>query len=128
MRDQEAAFRKAGANLAAIGLGDRAYAAEFRKATGIGFPLLVDEAREAYRIVGLRSASVLSIASPRVIAAALRARRAGHRQHRTGRHPMQLGGSLVLGPGPVDRFVHVSAHFGDNAPPETLLAAVGASG
>jgi hypothetical protein len=53
-----------------------------------------------------------------------RARAAGHRQHRTGAHPFQLGGGRVLGPGNVDRFVHVSRTFGDNAEPAALLAAL----
>jgi hypothetical protein len=39
-------------------------------------------------------------------------------------NPFQLGGSFIFGPGNVDRFAHVSKTFGDNAAPETLLAAL----
>jgi len=42
-----------------------------------------------------------------------------------GLNPFQLGGSFVFGPGNIDRFAHVSKTFGDNAPPATLLAALG---
>ncbi len=124
MRAHEAEFREAGATLAAIGLGDRAYAREFRAETGIGFPLLVDERREAYRAAGLRSATIFHMFRRDNTAARGRARAAGHRQHRLGRNPFQLGGSFVFGPGNVDRFAHVSETFGDNAAPETLLAAL----
>jgi hypothetical protein len=128
LRAQEMAFRAAGAALAAIGLGDRAYARAFRDETGIGFPLLVDEGREAFRTAGLRSASLLHLLRRDNAAARARARAAGHRQHRTGPHPFQLGGSFVFGPGDVDRFAHVSQTFGDNADPADLLAAVRAAG
>ena len=124
MRAHEAAFREAGAHLAAVGLGDRTYARYFREETGIGFPLLIDERREAYRAAGLRSASLLHLLRRDNFAARARARAAGHRQHRLGQNPFQLGGSFVFGPGNVDRFAHLSATFGDNATPAALLAAV----
>jgi hypothetical protein len=34
-----------------------------------------------------------------------------------------LGGSFIFGPGNIDVYAHVSQTFGDNASPETLLAA-----
>jgi hypothetical protein len=124
LRAHEHEFRRAGARLAAIGLGDRIYAWSFRQATGITFPLLVDESREAYRAAGLRSASVLHLLRRDNFVARKRARAAGHRQFRLGQNPFQLGGSFVFGPGNVDRFAHVSQTFGDNAAPEDLLAAL----
>lgn len=126
LRAHEDDFRAAGARLAAIGLADRAYARTFRAETGIGFPLLVDEQREAYRVAGLGSASVLHLLYPKDIRARRQARAEGHRQVRLGlgSNPFQLGGSFVFGPGNVDRFAHVSTTFGDNADPSALLAAL----
>jgi hypothetical protein len=124
LRAHESAFREAGTRLAAVGLGDRVYARQFRDDTGITFPLLVDEQREAYRAAGLRTASLLHLFRRDNAAARARARAAGHRQHRLGRNPFQLGGSFVFGPGNVDLYAHVSETFGDNAPPAALLAAV----
>ena len=124
MREHEEAFRAAGARLAAVGLGDRAYARAFREETGIAFPLLIDEERRAYRAAGLRKASLLHLLRRDNVTARTRARQAGHRQHRLGQNPLQLGGSFVFGPGNVVRFAHVSETFGDNASPEVLLAAV----
>jgi peroxiredoxin Q/BCP len=124
VRDHEAEFRTRGARLAAIGLGDTAYARAFREDSGITFPLLIDAERLAYQTAGLRSASLLHVIRPGNIAAVLRARAAGHRQHRKGPNPFQLGGSFVFGPGNVERFAHLSQTFGDNAPVAALLAAL----
>ena len=61
MRTHETEFRHAGARLAAIGLGDAGYARAFREESGIGFPLLIDEERAAYRAAGLKKASLLHL-------------------------------------------------------------------
>ena len=125
MRDHAAEFAAKGANLAAVGLGDVRYAEEFRKETGIPFPLLIDEHKEAYVAIDLRSGNVFHLLRGDNFAARNRAKAAGASQHRLGRDPFQLGGSFVLGPGNVDRFTHVSENFGDNAPMSALLAALG---
>jgi len=124
LREHEQAFRSAGAQIAAVGLGDRNYARLFREESGIQFPLLVDERREAYRAAGLRVGSLLHLLRRDNAAARARARAAGHRQHRTGQNPFQLGGSFVFAPGNVDLYAHVSETFGDNASPAALLAAL----
>ncbi len=122
MREYEHAFREKGARLAAIGLGDRHYARVFREETGITFPLMIDEQREAYRVAGLGNANLLHLLRGDNATARKRAHAAGHRQHRFGKNPFQLGGSFVFGPGNVDRFAHISRTFGDNASPSALLA------
>lgn len=127
MREHESAFRAKGASLAAIGLGDRNYARIFREETGITFPLLIDEEREAYRVADLKSANLLHLLRGDNAKSRKRARAAGHRQHKFGQNPFQLGGSFVFGPGDVDCFVHLSETFGDNASPADLLAAIPAT-
>ena len=124
MRAHESEFRQAGARLAAIGLGDAGYARAFREESGIGFPLLIDAERAAYRVAGLRKASLLHLLRRDNFAARKRAQAGGHRQHKLGKDPLQLGGSFVFAPGNVDRYAHVSETFGDNAPVARLLAAV----
>ena len=124
MRGHEDDFRRAGAGLAAVGLGGRSYARAFREETGIDFPLLVDEERRAYRAAGLKKANVLHLLRPDNARSRARARAAGQRQHRLGKDPLQLGGSFVFGPGDVDLYAHLSETFGDNAPIEDLLRAV----
>lgn len=124
MRDHEDALREAGANVAAIGLGDRPYAKAFRDETGIRFPLLVDESRVAYRAAGLAQASIVHLVRGDNFRARRAARAGGFRQHRLGPNPFQLGGSFVFGPGNVDHVAHVSRTFGDTLPVSALLAAV----
>lgn len=124
MRANEEAFRERGAALAAVGLGDFAYAKAFRDETGIRFPLLVDEKRETYRAMELKSANLLHLLRKDNFEARARAKAAGHSQHQLGKNPFQLGGSFVFGPGDVDRFAHFSETFGDNASIQSLLGAL----
>ncbi len=124
MREHEAELKRKGARVAAIGLGDKNYARLFREETGIGFPLLVDENRQAYRAAGLKKASLLHLLRRDNFAARTRAKVGGHTQHRLGKDPFQLGASFVFAPGDADRFAHISQTFGDNATPEVLLNAV----
>lgn len=125
MRTHEQAIRDKGAVLAAIGLGDSMYAREFRKETGITFPLLIDEKRQAYEAAELKSANIFHLLRGDNAEARKRAREAGHQQHRLGKNPFQLGASFVFAPGNVDRFIHISETFGDNASPAALIAALG---
>ena len=122
MREHEEKFKQAGAALAAIGLGDMNYARLFREETGITFPLLVDADRKAYRAAELKSGNLFHIFRRDNAAARARAKAAGHRQHKLGKDPFQLGASYIFAPGNRDLFVHLSQTFGDNADPATLLS------
>lgn len=122
MREHAAEFEARGAKLAAVGLGDAHYANAFREETGIQFPLLVDSERLAYSVAGLKSANIFHLLRSDNAAARKRAKAGGHRQHKVGANPFQLGGSFVFGPGNIDRFAHISQTFGDNAPMEALLS------
>ena len=124
MREYEQKFKDKGAGLAAICLGDVTYARAFREETGITFPLLIDEQRQAYRALGLKKASLLHLFRKDNALARKRAKAGGHRQHKLGKDPFQLGGSFVFAPGNVDRMAHISETFGDNATPESILEAI----
>ena len=124
MREHEDEFKRKGALIAAVGLGDRTYARFFREETGITFPLLIDEQRMAYRAAGLGSGMIWDVVKSENMAARKRVKAAGHRQHKLGKNPFQLGGSFVFGPGNRDLFAHTSKTFGDNAPMSALLAAI----
>jgi len=124
LREHQKAFEDKGAQLVAIGLGGTDYARQFRQEAGITFPLLIDEERLAYKAIELRKASLTHLLRADNKLARKRASAAGHRQHKLGKNPFQLGGSFVFGPGNVDYFAHISQTFGDNASPEDLLAAI----
>jgi hypothetical protein len=124
LREFEEQFRSKGAKIAVVGLGDASYAKFFREKNGIQFPLLIDEKREAYKAVGLKHASLLHLLRRDNMQARRRAQAAGHKQHKLGKDPLQLGGSFVFAPGNKDLFVHVSETFGDNAAPADMLKAI----
>jgi AhpC/TSA antioxidant enzyme len=124
LRENQAEFQRRGANLTAIGLGDLRYARLFREEAGITFPLLVDDGRIAYRAIELPKTTFFGLFRRENFIARSRARAAGHRQHKLGKDPFQLGASFVFGPGNTDRFTHLSAFTGDNASVASLLAAL----
>src|ERR1700683_5867971 len=122
LREHEQAFSDKGASLAAIGLGDRNYARIFREETGIAFPLLIDEQRQAYAVANLRSANLLHLARRDNFESRNRAKAAGHQQHKLGQNPFQLGGSFIFAPGNIDRFAHLSNTSCENANPAMMLS------
>ena len=124
MREHQQSFREKHASLAAVSLGDANYARLFQQETGIDFPLLIDEHRQAYKVANLKSANIFHLFRVDNFKSRDRAQSAGHHQHKLGRNPFQLGGTFIFGPGNVDRFAHLSQTFGDNAAPATLLAAL----
>ena len=124
MREHETEFRAKGATLAAIGLGDRNYARMFREDTGIAFPLLVDEQRLAYRVARLQNGNLLHLFRSDNASARRRAKAGGHRQHKLGANPFQLGASFIFGPGNIDIYAHPSKTFGDNASAEEILRSI----
>jgi hypothetical protein len=124
LRDHQREIEAAGAGIAAIGLGGREYAAAFRVETGISFPLLIDETRAAYRAAGLRKGTLWELLLPFNAAARARAKREGHRQHKLGKDPFQLGGTFVFAPGDRDPYAHRAKTYGDVATTEELLQAI----
>jgi peroxiredoxin len=124
LRAHEQEFRSKGANLAAIGLGDVNYAKAFREETGIAFPLLIDADRKAYGAAELKNANLLHLLRKDNAAARKRAKAGGFSQKKLGENPFQLGASFVFAPGNVDKFIHISETFGDNAATADLLKAI----
>jgi hypothetical protein len=124
LRELEPQFKTRDAHIAVVGLGDKNYASFFREKNKIDFPLLIDEERKAYKAVGLKHASLLHLLRRDNMQARKRAQAGGHKQHRLGKDPLQLGGSFVFAPGNKDLFVHLSETFGDNASPQDMLAAI----
>jgi peroxiredoxin len=120
-RDQ---FAQAGAELVLIGQATPRHAAHFRRRQGIELPILADERRVSYKVIGARKGSLLELVGPRVVAKGIMATaRHGVIQGRTIGHPAQLGGALVIARGGEVAFSHISRDAGDNASPQELLAA-----
>jgi peroxiredoxin len=112
------------AELVAIGTGDARYARAFIDDEEIPFPVLIDEEGEAAEAASVKKGGMFDLAGPRTIAGALKATAAGHRQHKIGKRPKQLGATFVIGPGNVVRYEHLDGDVSDHAPIEDVLAAL----
>ena len=77
-----------------------------------------------FRAAGLGSATLLHLLRSDNAAARRRASASGHRQHKLGKNPFQLGGSFVFAPGNRDLYAHVSKTFSDTASVAELLAVI----
>ncbi len=122
LRERADRIRALGADLAAIGTGDRSYAADFRDAQGIDFPLLVDEALASYGAAGAQRGSLRTFLRPRQWVDGARALLSGVGNGRPGKQPFMLGATHVLTPQGRVPFAWINEDFGDNAPIDAVVA------
>ncbi len=121
-------FDEAGGELVLIGQATPRHAAHFRRRQGIQLPVLADEDRVSYEAAGAKSAGVLDLWNPKVVAkGAVTGLREKTVQGRTIGDANQLGGALVVDTNGDVTWSHMSTDAGDNASPEEILAAVKAA-
>lgn len=118
-------IRASGADLVAVGTGDRRYAAAFVEDEAVPFPVLVDDTGEAAAAASVETVSWWRLLHPSTWAATRETWRRGHRVHRVGPRVAQLGATFVVGPGERLRFVHRDRDSTDHAPIEAVLTALG---
>lgn len=123
LRDHRQAILDAGVGVAAIGTGNPEMARAFRDEREIEFPLLLDEELRSYRAIGAGRATLGQLARPAMLAAGLRTLRGGHRQGKTGTHPLILGAIHVIRPDGSVPFAWLNTDPADNAPVKEALAA-----
>lgn len=111
--------------MTAIGTGDRYYGRAFIEDIDFPFPVLLDEHGAAARIIKTGRIGRTTLLKPGAMVAGARALAAGNRQHRTGLRPLQLGATIVIGPGDELLFEEYEKHPGDHAELDEVLAAVG---
>lgn len=105
-----------------IGMGATETARRFKEEYSLPFTVLVDKKRESYRMLGLKSGTLMEVMGPRVWAKGTRSV-LKHGQGLAKENVLQLGGVAIVKDGkPV--FVHRSETSSDNAPIETLLEAL----
>ena len=125
MREHYDEIQGLGAEVVAVGTGDRRYAAAFVAEEQIPFPVLVDDDAVAASAAALPKVNPFRlIFDPRSLGGARRAHRAGYRVKKPGKRTNQLGGTFVLGPGERIRYEHVDEHTADHAPLDDVLAAL----
>jgi hypothetical protein len=116
-------IRRRGAELAVVGNGTPAEAADFIAESGFAAPVFVDQALAAYRAAGLRRGLSIALRAS-VVRRALHALRSGFRQTKVAGDPWQAGGAFVLAPGNRVLYAQVSREIGDHADPGALLGAL----
>lgn len=121
-RSRQDELKQLGVTLAFIGSGTPAMAEDFKASLGLDVPVFTDPARRTYAQLGFRR-GVLSTLSPRVLASAVRAWRAGFRQQKTQGDPVQQGGVLVLRRGGQAEYAFASEAAGHHPPLDEVLAA-----
>ena len=126
MRDRYEELEAKGANVAAIGMGLTAMAADFKAKQSIPFTLLVDRHRETHRALELRRGNLFEIAGPKQVVRGIKSLLTGNTQGKPApkQDVLQLGGSLVVAPGGKVLYEHRAAGAEDNAPVDDLVAAL----
>ncbi len=84
--------------------------------------MLLDEDGTAAEIVGTGTIGATTLLKPRAVAAGMRSFTGGNRQRKTGRRPMQLGATVVIGPGNEILYEDFEDFPGDHAPLGEVLA------
>ncbi len=107
----------------AIGTGGRRYARAFVTEERFPFPVLLDEEAAAAQIIGTRTMGAGTVMRPAAIRAAGKALFSGNRQHKTGARPLQLGATIVIGPGDRILFADHEEYAGDHADLDRVLDA-----
>jgi AhpC/TSA antioxidant enzyme len=124
LRERYDEITEQGAEIVAVGTGDERYAARFVEEEKVPFPVLVDDDARAARAAAVKRTTPWGLLNPLIFPGARRARRAGHRIHKSGSRVTQLGATFVVGPGERVRYQHVDAHTSDHAPLDQVLAAL----
>lgn len=123
LKDVAAEIERRGASIVVIANGPASAIGGFRTATGYAGRVLADPGCRTYRAAGL-VASLGSVLHPRAIVRTVGALFSGAGIGRERGAVLQQGGTLVLGPGDVDRFVWRDRFSGDHAPIERVYAAL----
>jgi peroxiredoxin len=127
LRDFHGDFEALGARLVAVGTGGRQYARDFVAERKIPYLVLVDKTMASHEVIRTKQGPLVGIFKPKVLWAALKARRAGERQGKTGPNPFKFGAAHVIGPGEQLHYAWINDDYHDNAPVEALLEAAAAA-
>jgi AhpC/TSA antioxidant enzyme len=107
-----------------VGNGNRHFAQAFKDEREITCPLYVDTKLEAYRALEMKRGLASTLGSLKTWKNTIRAMKGGFRQGMTRGDAWQLGGVLVVLPGGVIAYRHLSEAAGDHPPLEKALQAL----
>ena len=111
-----------GADIVAVGTGDRRYAEAFAKEEQIPFLVLVDDDALAADAASLKTLNWFQLLHPRTWKATRATSKRGHHVHKAGKRVKQIGATFVIGAGEHVRYEHMDADSTDHAPIEEVIA------
>jgi len=121
LRDRYDEIRAAGADVAAIGMGDPRMAAAFKDSYQVPFPLLVDHRKETYRAAEVKRGNLFEVAGPKVWLRTAKNIVTGKPQGKPQQDAFQLGATAIVERGGGIRYMHLSEDSADNIPINLLL-------
>jgi peroxiredoxin len=124
LRERYDEITSLGADIVAVGTGDRRYAEAFVREERIPFLVLVDDDALAAHAVSLRSLNWFQLLHPRTWKATREASKRGHHVHKAGKRVKQVGATFVIGPGTRVRYEHLDADSTDHADVDEVVAAL----
>jgi peroxiredoxin len=127
LRERYDEITGAGADVVAIGTGDRRYAEAFIREEQIPFLVLVDDDAAAARAASLRTLNWFQLLHPRTWRATRETSKRGHHVHKSGKRVRQIGATYVIGAGDRIRYEHLDADSTDHASIDAVLAALRAT-
>ena len=127
MRERYDEITELGADVVAVGTGDRRYAQAFVEEEAIPYLVLVDDDAAAARAASLRTLSWVQLLHPRTWKATRETSKRGYHVHKAGRRVTQIGATFVLGAGDQVRYEHLDADSTDHASLDLVIAALGSS-
>ena len=127
MREHYDELTGLGADVVAVGTGDRRYAESFVREEQIPYMVLVDDASMAARAASLRTLNWFQLLHPRTWKATRETSKRGYHVHKAGKRVRQIGATFVIGAGHRLRYQHLDADSTDHAPLDEIVAALSGS-
>jgi peroxiredoxin len=124
LRDHHDEITARGADIVAIGTGDRRYAEAFVLEERIPFLVLVDDDAVAANAAALRTLNWFRLLHPSTWKATRATSKRGYHVHKAGKRVKQIGATFVLGPGDRVSYEHLDADSTDHAPLSEILVAL----
>ena len=124
MREHYDEIQARGADIVAVGTGDRRYAEAFVREERIPFLVLVDDDASAAHAASLRTLNWFQLLHPRTWKASRETSKRGYHVHKAGKRVRQIGATFVIGAGDRVRYEHMDSDSTDHASIDEVLAAL----
>jgi peroxiredoxin len=124
LRERYDEITSLGADIIAVGTGDRRYAEAFVREERIPFLVLVDDDASAAHAVSLRTLNWFQLLHPRTWKATRETSKRGYHVHKSGKRVKQIGATFVIGAGARVRYEHIDADSTDHADIDEVVAAL----